>query len=58
MGLGLFAEGRHIDCIDGKGGLHFQEIDPATLRPLERVDYPREMTEQLRQIAEASQQSG
>lgn len=40
-----FPLGRHIDClaiapISGLGA--FEEIDPASLKPLEVLDYPRE----------------
>ena len=42
---GAFPLGRHIDCLavtQFPGVGHFEEIDPATLKPLEVLDYPGE----------------
>ncbi len=35
------AEGTHIGCITGPGGYIYEEIEPGSLTPLERVDYPK-----------------
>lgn len=40
--------GRHIECISGAGGYLYQEIDPQSLAPLERLDYPRAVPPALR----------
>lgn len=49
LALEAFAAGRHIDCIEGLTGVTFppvfEEIDPASLKPLERLDYPRQVPE-------------
>jgi hypothetical protein len=56
LAMRAFAEGRHIDCIRGApagaGAPLLQEIDPSTLEPLERLDYPREVPEEIRKAME------
>ena len=56
LALEAFDRGRHIDCIEGVtagnspiGGL-WREIDPASLEPLEDLDYPPSPPETRRQM--------
>ena len=43
IAMSTFGKGRHIDCL-GVAGMHlFEEIDPASLKPLGEVNYPKEM---------------
>ena len=57
LALKAFADGRHIDCIQGAppggGAPLLIEIDPASLEPLTKTDYPREVPERLRRAIEA-----
>ena len=59
LALRAFEEGRHIDCIEGAppneavASPLMEEIDPSTLEPLERHDYPREVPEDLRRAIAA-----
>jgi hypothetical protein len=46
LALQAFDRGRHIDCIEGAPagnstmGCQWREIEPTSLRPLEKLDYP------------------
>jgi hypothetical protein len=54
--VAAFAAGRHIDCItsaEAGSSFLFEEIDPASLAPLDRLDYPTEMPERIRRGVEA-----
>ncbi|MCE2391881.1 MAG: hypothetical protein J4G09_10430 [Proteobacteria bacterium] len=59
LALRAFEEGRHIDCIEGappgeaEAAPLLEEIDPSTLEPLDRHDYPRQVPEDLRRAIEA-----
>ena len=39
----VFATGRHIDCFNVTGLYLFEEIDPDSLKPLEEVNYPKQV---------------
>ncbi len=57
LALQAFAAGRHIDCITGATfplPPIFLEIDPDSLKPLEQLDYPREVPEAMRARIEAT----
>jgi|WetSurMetagenome_2_1015567.scaffolds.fasta_scaffold606343_2 hypothetical protein len=41
------ATGRHIDCLDVKGVHLYEEIDPESLKPLAKVNYPKERPDSL-----------
>ncbi len=57
LAMRAFEMGRHIDCIEGAPppGLAtspFIEIDPSTLEPLEKLDYPTGVPDAIRRIVE------
>jgi hypothetical protein len=55
LALAAFAAGRHIDCIARARTPTpslLQEIDPATLAPLETLNYPTEVPEEMRRSIE------
>ena len=57
LAMRAFEVGRHIDCIEGAPppGLAtspFIEIDPSTLEPLEKLDYPTGVPDAIRRIVE------
>ena len=55
IAMSEFAAGRHIDCVGPVTELPsqiWQEIDPASLKPLERMDYPTEVPETIRRRVE------
>jgi hypothetical protein len=59
LSLESFARGRHIDCVEGAPPgepalTPLIEIDPATLKPLGSVDYPRQIPEPIRRLVEAA----
>ena len=49
VAMKALADGRHIECIEGGQSFLLQEIDPASLEPLEHLDYPREIPESIRE---------
>ena len=40
---GTIGQGRHIDAFELKGLYQWEEIDPNSLKPLEKLDYPTQM---------------
>ncbi|MCH8195975.1 MAG: hypothetical protein IIB12_07850 [Chloroflexi bacterium] len=43
IAVNTFSQGRHIDCLEVGGLYVFQEVDAARYKPLERLDYPRDL---------------
>ena len=55
IAMSEFAAGRHIDCVGSVTELPsqiWQEIDPASLKPLERLEYPTQVPETIRRRVE------
>ena len=55
IAMSEFAAGRHIDCVGPVTELPsqiWQEIDPASLKPLERLEYPTQVPETIRRRVE------
>ena len=54
LAAAAYPKGRHIDCIaggdaQGAGPLIFEEIDPSSLKPLERLEYPTAIPDSIKQ---------